>query len=59
MALKCLKHAIKEGDFECVYLPEFSLLCSLAEWEENEVIIEIRHATDMKKKCGKNRYRKE
>jgi hypothetical protein len=58
MALECLKHAVKEGDFESVYEPEFSLFCGLAEREENEVIVELRHGADMKKKYGRNWYKR-
>lgn len=48
LAKSCLKYAIKEGDFDCVYEPEFSLLCALANLDENEVIVEIRRAADLK-----------
>lgn len=58
MTLECLKHAVKEGDFDSVYEPEFSLFCALAELEENEVIVEIRHGADMKEKYGRSWYKR-
>ncbi len=58
LAIECLKHAVKEGDFDSVFEPEFPLLCDLADVEENEVIVNIRHSADMISLYGRHWYRK-
>lgn len=58
LATACLCHAVKDGDFICIQQPVFSLLCDMAEQEENEVIVEIRHSADMIKLYGKSWYKR-
>ena len=52
LAKDCLRKAVKEGDFDCVcYETEiFSLLCDMADVEENEIIVAIRMVADKRSK---------
>jgi hypothetical protein len=58
LAIACLKNAVKQGDFESVYNDVFSTICELAGFDENEVIVELIHAKDMKELYGDKWYRR-
>ena len=58
LATACLRNAIKQGDFECIHYDVFSVLCGLAGQDENDVIVELRYAKDMKGLYGDKWYRR-
>lgn len=58
LATACLRHAVKSGDVNCIYDNVFSVLCALADQDENEVIVELKYAERMKKLYGEKWYRR-
>ena len=58
LATACLRNAVKTSDIDCIRYDIFSVLCGLAEKDENDVIVELRHANDMKKLYGDKWYRR-
>lgn len=58
LATACLRHAVKSGDTDCIYGELFSVLCGLANKDENEVIVEIKYAERMKELYGDKWYRR-
>lgn len=58
LATTCLRHAVKSGDIECINNKIFSILCSLADQDENEVIVELKYAEHMKELYGDKWYRR-
>lgn len=57
LATACLNNAIKTSDYNCVYNPIFPLICELAGYEENEVIVELIYAVHMKELYGEKWYK--
>lgn len=58
LATACLRYAVKTADVDCIYNDVFSQICSLADQDENEVIIELKFAERMKKLYGDKWYRR-
>lgn len=58
LATTCLRHAVKSGDTKCINNEIFSILCGLADQDENEVIVELKYAERMKKLYGDKWYRR-
>ena len=58
LATACLKNAIKTSDVGCIHDNVFSVLCGLAEQDENDVIVELRYAEEQKELYGDKWYRR-
>jgi len=58
LAIACLKNAIKTSDIGCIHYDVFSVICGLAEKDENDVIVELRYAEEQKKLYGEKWYRR-
>lgn len=58
LATACLKNAIKTSDVGCVHDNVFSVICGLAEQDENDIIVELRYAEEQKKLYGDKWYRR-
>lgn len=58
LATACLKNAIKTSDIGCVHSNVFSVLCGLADQDENDVVVELRYAEEQKKLYGDKWYRR-
>lgn len=57
LATTCLRHAVKSGDTECINNKIFSVLCSLANQDEKDVIDDLIFADRMKKIYGIKWYK--
>ena len=58
LATACLKNAVKTADVGCIHDNVFSILCGLAEQDENDVIGELKFAEEQKKLYGEKWYRR-
>ena len=57
LATACLKNAIKTSDINCIRNDIFSVICELAEQDENDVIVDLIFADRMKKIYGEKWYK--
>ena len=58
LATACLNNAVKTSDVGCIHDNVFSVLCGLADKDENDVIVELRYAEEQKKLYGDKWYRR-
>lgn len=58
LARSCLRNAYKTSDVGCIHNEVFSIICGLADEDENEVIVELKYAEKMQRLYGDKWYRR-